>query len=87
MAYLPHGDVVETVGTVEDHTEDSDSFGQILGGLCLACPGWPFWRAVQVQVERSDLDTTRTGQSGFTVLVGFSLFLVFRGWNDLVVGC
>lgn len=53
-SYLAHGDVVETVGTVEDDTLDGESFGEILGGLCLASSSRTFRRAIQVEVVGAD---------------------------------
>lgn len=55
LLYLAHGQVIQTIRTVEDHTLDSQSFGQILGGLSLSCSCWTFRCTTQVQVKSTDL--------------------------------
>jgi len=53
--YLPHGEVVQTVGAVEDHTLHGQSLGQILGGLGFPGAGWTLGSAAQTQVKSPDL--------------------------------
>lgn len=48
--HLAHGDVVQTIGTVEDHALHSDRLRQVLRGLRLASPGRSLRRTVQVQM-------------------------------------
>lgn len=60
MTHLAHSNVVQAVRAVEYNTLYSQSLGQILGCLCLACTSWPLWGSIQVQVECSHQGTVAT---------------------------
>ena len=44
-------EVIHGIRTVEHNTLFGESFGQIFGGLCLACSCWSGWSSSQVEFE------------------------------------
>ena len=51
QTHLPHSEVVQSIGAVEDHTLDGQCLGQVLHSLCLSCPCGSLGRSVEVEVE------------------------------------
>ena len=51
--HLAHSNVVQAVRAIEHHTLHSQSLGQVLGGLCLACASRSLRGPIQVEVEGS----------------------------------
>ena len=51
--------IVQAIWAVEHHTLFSNSFGQILCCLCLACPCWTLWGTSQVQLKSSKKSPTK----------------------------
>lgn len=58
--YLAHGNVVETIGAVEDDTLYSEGFGQILRCFRLACTSWTFGGSVEIEVKCTHQRTIAT---------------------------
>ena len=52
--YLPHGNVIQAIWTVEHHTPNCEGFGQIFDCFCLACSGRALQSTVQMQMISAD---------------------------------
>jgi hypothetical protein len=57
---LSEGNVVKTVGTIEDDTLFGNSFSQILCGLCLACSSRTLRGTSEMQMQRTEQSTVAT---------------------------
>lgn len=58
--YLAHGNVVETIGAVEDNTLYSEGFCQILRSFRLACTSRTFGGSVEIEVKCTHQRTIAT---------------------------
>lgn len=58
-----HGFVVKTITAVENDTLDGECFGEVLGGLGLACSSRPSWGPSQVHMNGTNQGTVTPAAS------------------------